>query len=164
MSASPPSHPIDMNLPGGYHDILASRRTTAGDAIHTVTSPDTFDAHVRLSADEVERLQPDHLMSGVDDDAGASDTPGPFVTGYTEWTAAGPRTLSMGWDWVVDPREHPWPVARWQTLRTNLMLIGPDGRDLGVEPTRDAVAALMARIGWERITARASELAEPPTH
>ena len=164
MSASTPSQPSVVSLPGGYHDILASRRTTAGDAIQTVTSPDTFDAHVRLSADEVERLQPDHLTSGIDDDAGGSDSPGPLVTGYTEWTAAGPRTLSMGWDWVVDPRGHTWPVARWQTLRTNLMLVGPDGRDLGVEPTRDAVAALMARIGWERVTALAAELAAPPTH
>jgi len=122
---------------------------------------------VRLSADEVERLQPNHLTSGIDDHADGPDGPdgrGPLVTGYTEWIASGPRTLSMGWDWAVDAGGHAWPVARWQTLRTNLMLVGPDGRDLGPGPTRDAVAALMTRAGWERTTALAVELAAPPTH
>ena len=157
-----------MILPGGYHDIFASRCAAADDAIATVNQSDPFDAHVRLSPGELERLEPQHLCSGIDDappfgDTDTADTDG-SVVGYTEWTAPGERTLSMGWDWVADGAGHSLPEARWHTLRTNVMLVGPDGADLGKEHTRDAIAGLMARRGWERIAARAVALPEPPGH
>lgn len=169
MTALSPTQRSATALPGGYHDVLATRCPPADDAIETVNSAEPFDAHVRLSADEFDRLQPTHLHSGIDDDP-LSDEPAPSpaasppVFGYTEWTAPGPRTLSMGWDWSVDRPGESLPRAQWESLRTNVMLVGPDGGDLGPDLTREAVARLMSRIGWERVAARAVALPTPPPH
>ena len=106
-----------------------------------------FDTYVRLRLGELHAIQPRHLHSGTDDGAVLALRRDDTLTGFTEWASDGARALSMGWDWSLAANS-PWPVAHWDTLRTNIMLTGDEGTDLGTEWTQCCVAERMSRVDW----------------
>lgn len=117
-----------------------------------------FDAYVRIRLDALKAIVPSHLQSGVDLDPEPSRLDAvAAVTGFTEWVADASRTLSLGWDWSFDPLTRQL-LANWQTLRTNVMLVGDDGADLGREQTRRDIAQWMASTNWQGTTASACGL------
>jgi hypothetical protein len=133
---------------------------------HTsVNNPDMFDAYVRIPLDELRRIEPWHLDSGVDLDATGAGPPDPGapVDGYTEWAADAPRTLSMGWDWQFDPDKRQL-TALWHTLRTNIMVVDGAGTDFGRERTRQCIAELIGGIDWQTQAAEAVGLPAPFRH
>ena len=114
-----------------------------------------FDAYVRMIIDDLQALVPKHLHSETDPDGpdlDADELAG-RVQGFTEWTIAGPRWLSLGWDWTFDV-DSRLLLAQWNTLRTNLMVTNEAGDDMGADCTRLCIARLMARVHWEHTTAQ----------
>jgi hypothetical protein len=108
-----------------------------------------FDAYVRLSIANVHDLQVTHIHSELEDMLPAqADQAQPMLQGFTEWSAPGDRAISFGWDWTFEPDKNRL-LARWTTLRTNLMLIDESGTDLGNDCMRLCVARLMTRACWE---------------
>lgn len=108
-----------------------------------------FDAYVRLSIENLQGLKITHVHSEMEDVLSPdADQAQPMVQGFTEWSAPGDRAISFGWDWTFEPDKNRL-LARWTTLRTNLMLIDEDGSDLGNDCMRLCVARLMTRVCWE---------------
>lgn len=118
-----------------------------------------FDAYARLPLHLFQQLTPAHLYSEADDaqDGEAATGPNDTVQGFTEWTAPGERALTFGWDWSFEPRTGQWS-GHWETLRTNLMVTGPNGEDLGTECTRTCVSDLMRQVQWDLAVAEALSL------
>ncbi|MDT8999868.1 DUF4902 domain-containing protein [Paucibacter sp. APW11] len=111
-----------------------------------------FDAYVRLSIDDLQKLVPTHLHSEIEDLVDDAD-PDASIQGFTEWTAASTRTLSFGWDWCFEPSSEQL-LGQWGSLRTNLMVIDESGGDMGIECTRLCIARLMTHIRWEYTIAK----------
>jgi hypothetical protein len=118
-----------------------------------------FDVYVRVRLDALKGIRPSHLQSSVDQDASdhARHRSAELVCGFTEWVAVADRTLSVGWDWSFDPATGLL-AADWETLRTNVMLLGEDGVDLGREQTRRIVSHWMSATPWQAATAAACRL------
>ena len=106
-----------------------------------------FDAYVRLRLGELHAIQPRHVCSGTDVGPELALRRDDTLTGFTEWADDSARVLSIGWDWSLHASS-PWPVAHWATLRTNIMLTGDEGGDLGPEWTQRCVADRMSRVDW----------------
>ena len=111
-----------------------------------------LDTWVRVSLPELMRTSPTHLYSAFDNEATdlacAANLP---QSGYTEWTAPGPRTLSFSWDWHWEP-EAGRMMADWHNLRTNLQLVDESGCELPVTATHHCVAQLMEQAHWAEAT------------
>ena len=121
-----------------------------------------FDAYIRIRLVALKAIVPSHLQSGVDPVPELSRLEAvAAATGFTEWVADASRTLSLGWDWSFDPLTRQL-LANWQTLRTNVMLVGDDGADLGREQTRRGIVEWMASTDWQAMAASACGLPAPP--
>ena len=120
-----------------------------------LASVPVLDCYVRLS-EAVLLLTPlRQLHSEVDSDneyesaarafAGASATSS--IRGYTEWISDLTPGVSVGWDWLVaasgeltmDPN----------SVRTNVMLVDEQDRDLGIEATIEAIVRYINRHPWQ---------------
>jgi hypothetical protein len=121
-----------------------------------------FDVYIRVRPEALKGVRLSHLQSSVDQEAGdaAAARGAGAVTGFTEWIACADRTLSVGWDWTFDPVSGSL-TADWQTLRTNIMLVGEDGRDLGRQQTRQALSHLAAATPWPVAVAQDCGLRTP---
>lgn len=121
-----------------------------------------FDCYVRLPSPAFECVNLRHLESGLDVPdtlpiASARAREGacalPPVQGFTEWTSSALSTVSVGWDWMLDPigelRLNP------HSIRTNVMLVADDGSDLGRSVTLEALLLLIARHRWQAVVLQA---------
>lgn len=108
-----------------------------------------LDPFIRLQAGDMQDLQVAHIFSDWDEPVSAAGAPSGVASGYTEWSAPQRSpSLSFSWDWTYD-RQSRRLEAHWRSLRTNLMVVGPDGAELGDECTRLCAARLLTRARWE---------------
>ena len=113
-----------------------------------------MDCYVRLHASELSGVSLSHLQSEIDPFPLVPSAPWAHrhaheleVSGYSEWIVHGPRSLSIGWNWMlhVDQSLSLDP----DSLRMNIMLVGEDGCDRGLTETTGAVLALVERTPWQ---------------
>ncbi len=114
----------------------------------------SIDYYLRLDPGRLAQLRFKHLESQVDPDtlqpAAPRDREGAWLAdeigGYTEWLDAGGVGYSVGWDWFVQTPLGTLAV-RPHSIRTNIMLIGPAGEDLGRTRTEEGLERWLA--GWD---------------
>ena len=125
-----------------------------------------FQHYVRLNWHHLAACDWHHLMSAFDDLGSLSAVGHGHLSttawsGYTEWTAefvvstfdsqlnAKPQTLSLGWDWVVDPIvKRAQLYRRTGYPRSNIMLQA-QGQDLGQLQTESALLTLIDGLSWQ---------------
>jgi hypothetical protein len=107
-----------------------------------------MDVTIRLRETELERLEPQHLYSALDEPEPAA----PTLCGVTEWQVPGARALSFGWDWSATTGAEL--VGHWSTLRTNAVLVSADGRVLPDAALQRGVERLMQHRRWQRAVAQ----------
>ncbi|WP_157673144.1 DUF4902 domain-containing protein [Curvibacter sp. AEP1-3] len=105
-----------------------------------------------------------HLVTSLDEDkdnslsnCGRAAT----ITGYTEWFSETQPYLTVGWDWVIDERAQGSAPWRLGSPRTNVNLVGNDGRALPWEASLEKLGQLMdALLPWQQ-TVHAFEVPQP---
>ena len=114
-----------------------------------------FDGLVRIPASELSHLRLSHLQSEVDvpeDEFATADSLLGAVpaqaTGYTEWVGADDPGISLGWDWIVGGALGVLAL-RPLSIRTNVMLVDPQGEDLGEPATVQLLAGYLAGWDWQ---------------
>ena len=112
--------------------------------------PDRPDFYVRLSEQQVLGLKLRLLHAQLDEHADPLQWEGPASEwrGFTEWTTDDQRVVSVGWDWVTASDGDIRLAA--DSLRTNLMVVDAQGRDLGAEATSACILQLLGTMQWQR--------------
>lgn len=113
------------------------------------------DGYIRLSSAQLEAIPLTHLISGLDEDgamAGAGGATTTLITGYTEWVAGDNPAITLGWDWQMTTEGAAVRLLRVGQPRSNLMLLGEGGADLGYQATGSALCVLVDAFGWEQQT------------
>lgn len=105
-----------------------------------------FDARLQFSISEFYELHLTHLYSDIESPR-HPDADQLLIHGFTEWTAASVRVLSFGWDWTFNPTLTLFH-ADWDSLRTNVVVLGAAGREMDPTLTRKCVAERMAECHW----------------
>lgn len=117
----------------------------------------SLDSYLRLRRSDLEALRLEHLESNVDpsdiENGAAARAEGasvlPAIEGYTEWVSAAAVPHSIGWDWSL--RLGPGELmVKPHSIRTNIMLLQPDGSDAGQALTERAIIDYLA--GWDWAT------------
>lgn len=117
--------------------------------------PMTIDYYLRLSREQLKQLSFRHLESHVDLEAsraaGRADQEGAWLSteigGYTEWADTADQGYSLGWDWYVHVPSGAMDV-RPHSIRTNIMLITPEGADLGRAQTEQGLQDWLSCWNW----------------
>lgn len=116
------------------------------------THGNQWDGYVRISTSALPGIRLRHLVSEKDPtiSVGGDDKGTITLTGHTEWTGEWRgQTLSIGWDWgvlrgsimLVNPKE----------IRTNILLIGPDGRPERPQAARVHFLQWLEQVPWRRV-------------
>ena len=118
------------------------------------------DGYIRLHADEFGRIELRHLISGLDDTGYplADDADPAAVAGYTEWIGGGEPAISLGWDWELLRLASSRSCRRLGELRSNVMLLDDDERDIGPVWTARLLGATVDRLDWAVPVLRAIDL------
>lgn len=98
----------------------------------SLRDPSPHDGLIRIGCECLHDLHLEHIISGVDDNQPAHYGEGAVcidITGYTEWVAGNPASVTLGWDWVLH-RSSDLVLERVGEPRSNLMLQAADS-DLG---------------------------------
>lgn len=105
-----------------------------------------LDARLRFSISEFHELHLTHLYSDIES-PWHPDGAQLLIHGFTEWTAASVRVLTFGWDWTFNPTLALFH-ANWDSLRTNVIVLGAAGRETDSTWTRKCVAERMTECHW----------------
>ncbi|GLU31014.1 DUF4902 domain-containing protein [Trinickia caryophylli] len=107
-----------------------------------------------------------HVDSGLDEmllqELLANDVDA-VTAGYTEWEQTplpGRTHITLGWDWYLDRTSGALVVA-WGDVRSNVMCIGTDGRDLGMARTAWLLVRRVSLLNWPGAVTQAA-LAQMP--
>ncbi|MES2316852.1 MAG: DUF4902 domain-containing protein [Pseudomonadota bacterium] len=111
------------------------------------------DGYVRLPTAQLQSVQLEHLISGLDEDRPAMSPDGAVptsITGYTEWlgkdTAA---VITIGWDWQMDPIAGEMKLTMLFEPRSNIMLQDASDSDIGDEATAKQLAQWIDTLAWQ---------------
>ena len=123
----------------------------------TLDSRPTADGFLRLRLEDLRIVSWSHLLSALDDelplDTRRSEAQ-TRISGFTEWhsdTMSVP--LSLGWDWLLEvSTSGDIACARAGLPRTNLMLTGRDGKDIGWYQNLETLAWVIDQLPWEKVT------------
>lgn len=126
------------------------------------------DGTVTMTLDALLSTSLVHLVSGLDEEEHPDlrhDGKATTISGYTEWVGSANPTLSLGWDWHVDPlRGPPWCV-RSAAPRSNICLLDERGREVDWNRAQLALSGVVDALAWQECTqaaiaARYAPLAE----
>ncbi|RSZ55130.1 DUF4902 domain-containing protein [Massilia atriviolacea] len=110
------------------------------------------DGYVRTTLAHLKTHTLSHLVSGLDEDGpllcadGATPT---AITGYAEFVAEGPPALTIGWDWQMTVTDGAIGLNRVSEPRSNIMLLGDDGADLGPRASAILLQSLVDAFRWQ---------------
>lgn len=109
----------------------------------------SHDGYVRLTLDEVLSVRFAHLISGLDEDAGAVCGGCTTITGYTEWIGKTDPTVTVGWDWIVEAYAGQ---PRWRRVglpRTNVLLVDSSRRDYTWPKSLAVLGTVVDALAWQ---------------
>lgn len=115
------------------------------------------DGYIRLLPSQLDLLQLDHLVSGLDEDAPpcASGAAMPTsITGYTEWVTAGVPAVTIGWDWKMASSSASLALSMLFEPRSNVMLLDNLRLDIGPEMTAAVLADWINKRDWQSTVAQ----------
>jgi len=96
-----------------------------------------------------------HLVSGLDEEERVDlkrDGKQTTISGYTEWVSASEPTISLGWDWHLNPlRGAPWCV-RSSLPRSNIRLLDESMREVEWRRSQLALAGVVDAMSWQEST------------
>lgn len=111
------------------------------------------DGRVRLTLTTLLGLSLEHVISGIDDERPAVPRHGAVassISGYTEWGHCAAPAISIGWDWALDALDGR-SLVRGGEPRSNIMLLGHDGRDLGALRTALLIQGAIDAMDWQGV-------------
>ncbi|WP_323145080.1 DUF4902 domain-containing protein [Massilia phyllosphaerae] len=107
------------------------------------------DGYIRLTQEQLVRIELVHLISGFDDPNSSSDA---IVTGYTEWVSVmnhDGSAISVGWDWQLRRVGGVSNLARISSPRSNLMMQDNSITDLGQFKSEIILATFVDALHWQ---------------
>jgi hypothetical protein len=108
------------------------------------------DGFVRLTLDAVLSVPFKHLVSGLDEDTGAGACGSTTtISGYTEWVSAGNPSITVGWDWAIEPHAGAPGWRRIGLPRSNVMLVDRTRADYPWERNLAVLATVVDAIPWQ---------------
>lgn len=114
------------------------------------------DGYIRLTFEEFRKISLVHLISGIDEDTPVLLQKGATfadITGYTEWVSDTTPTISIGWDWIIQPLQAKnIYYKRASEPRSNLMLVDAQQRDLGPTKNTTLIEIVVDEIAWQNVT------------
>lgn len=123
------------------------------------------DFYVRVCEQHFERMPLQHVQSELErqgeeaDDCTWEGASASQLCGCTEWLALADPPVSVGWDWVLLPNGDV--EMNPHSIRTNLMLVDDEHRDLGLAHSLGAVRRRIEQHAWQPVVLAA--LQEPPS-
>jgi hypothetical protein len=93
-----------------------------------------------------------HLVSGVDPDprpALGHCGSATFLSGYTEWVSTRSPTISIGWDWCLQPGPDGATWSRVGLPSSNVMLTVGREHDAGWSKNQDLLATVVDALPWQ---------------
>lgn len=114
-------------------------------------NPPIQDGLLHLRQAQLEAMRLEHLWSGTDDEEQfAAQDCGRLATlsGYTEWVSPQASTLTLGWDWQLQPGMAGPRVKRLGLPRTNIQVLDDSLRPLPWEHNLQWLADFIDRIDW----------------
>lgn len=111
------------------------------------------DFFVRLTVEHTRRLVWRHARTeieepGNDTRGNALDGQASTLGGYSDWVTDTDPPLLISWDWEM--RATGELVFNPHSIRTNLMLVDAQGRDLGHSRTQALARECLSRLAWDR--------------
>jgi hypothetical protein len=109
---------------------------------------------VELSLDALLSTPLIHLVSGLDEEERVDltrDGKQTTISGYTEWVSQSTPTISLGWDWHLDPLQRSWCV-RSSPPRSNIRLLDERMREVEWRRSQIALAGVVDALSWQDIT------------
>lgn len=107
----------------------------------------------RIYVSQLLALRLDHLLSGLDDECPAHVTVScghnTMISGYTEWLAKRQLAISIGWDWRISQSRASDTYLRYGPLRTNIILINENDKELSDQSTQDFVGQFIDSFDWQ---------------
>jgi hypothetical protein len=116
------------------------------------------DGYVRLGLAAFILIPLSHLLSGLDEDsatAGGAGASLAVISGYTEWVSGTTPVMSIGWDWRLDASQGQPCCIRQSEPSSNIMLVDPQGRDLGPTRTAFLLGRTVDTMAWQAQALRA---------
>ncbi|PLY39489.1 DUF4902 domain-containing protein [Janthinobacterium sp. ROICE36] len=109
------------------------------------------DSYIRLQRDHLERIVLFHLLSSLDEHhpPPGTDRVADGISGYTEWLSVDAAPVTIGWDWQMLVISGRLGLSRVGGPRSNLMLIGTDYRDLGMQQTIALLSQYVDKLNWQ---------------
>jgi hypothetical protein len=68
--------------------------------------------------------------------------------GYTEWVSTEKPAITIGWDWRLSASKGAASCLRFGEVRSNVMLMDDQGRDLGPQRSAELLGAELDGINW----------------
>lgn len=112
------------------------------------------DGLIRLTVDQLLSTPLEHLVSGVDlelnsvPSACGTQT---LLSGYTEWISSKDRTISIGWDWRLQPLAEGVRWVRVGLPRSNLMLTQDTGDDTTWQGNLEILGTVVDALAWKEV-------------
>ena len=115
------------------------------------------DGYIRLFPAQLDSLQLEHLVSGLDEDApkcGSGAAMPTSITGYTEWVTSGVPAVTIGWDWKMATSSASMGLSMLWEPRSNVMLLDNLRLDIGPEMTAAVLADWLNNRDWQSTVAQ----------
>ena len=112
------------------------------------------DGLIRLTVDQLLSTPLEHLVSGVDLDPNtvpAACGTQTSLSGYTEWISSRDPTISIGWDWRLQPLASGVRWVRVGLPRSNLMLTQDTGADTSWQGNLEILGTVVDALAWREI-------------
>lgn len=108
----------------------------------------SYDGYVRCTIAELRAVGLTHHFSGLDEEDNSRGVMSTDINGYTEWVDKESALITIGWDWQMKARNNSVELIRDSDVRSNLMLVNSDRRDLSAQMTVNALALFIDNFDW----------------
>lgn len=110
------------------------------------------DGYVRCTYGALQSVGLVHRISALDDDpprAHAGGVRPTMIAGYTEWVDSVDSLITIGWDWQMNAADSVVLLHRISEPRSNVMLVDPQGADIGPAKTLALLGAFVDAFDWQ---------------
>lgn len=130
-------------------------RGQGDDAPETQPPALSSDGYLRLTLPAFRTMALMHVMSeleleGKHASAGPAGASLASIIGYTEWASRSRPAMSLGWDWRLDTSTGRPRYERIGEVRSNIMLLDSQERDLGGVATETLLCIAVDSLAWQQ--------------